>query len=203
MKRTIFCIALIFSLFIFIGCVSKESSLSSEKDEADWPENLIEIRTNISNSNIDFKINSPFDEAIQYTVLYNDKVYKTYTKSEKDWSILYDFSFKDVTKVTIRASDEANHKYEKSVLVVIEPNGFDFSKNDLEIFFASRYEISLKEIATLGDNLVSVDLEGQLISGDLLDLKDCQQLRHLTLSECTKVTGDIETLRTILNLNKL
>lgn len=203
MKRTIFYIALIFSLFIFVGCGSKESNLSSEKNEAVWPENLIEIRTNIANSNIDFKINCSNDEAIQYTVLYNDKVYKTYTKTEKDWSILYDFSFKDVTKVTIRASDEANHEYEKSVLVVIEPNGFDFSNNNLEIYFASRYEISLKEIATLGDNLVSVDLEGQLISGDLLDLKDCQRLRHLSLRECTQVTGDIETLKTILDLNEL
>lgn len=191
MKRMLFFVILLSAILLSVLVLFGDS-----------PEDWIEIRTNLAEGKMDFHINNSKDEALHYTVLYNNKVYKTYTRTDKDWSILYDYSFKDVTKVTIRATNEAGHMYEKSVLVVIEPDGFDYSKNELEIYFASHYEITLKEIAALGENLVSIDLEGQGVSGDMMDLKDCQQLKRLSMKDCTKVTGDMEILKGILDLSE-
>lgn len=203
MKKMILLMALLSSALLLGSCSLNRSSLTTETEKLSWPENLIDIQTNLADSRLDFKINSPDDEAIHYSIFYNNQLYKTYTKSEKKWNILYDYSFKDVTKVTIRATAEPDLSYEKSVLIVIEPEGFDFSKNKLETYYASREAVTLKEIASLRDQLVSVELEGGLISGDLSAFKDCPSLRRLNLMGCTNITGNPELLSELTNLTEV
>lgn len=200
MKKIVLLLALLFSALWLGSCSLKSSRWAPETESLLWSENFIEIQTNLADSQLDFKVNSTGDEAIHYSIFYNNQLYKTYTKTEKRWSILYDYSFKDVTKVTIRATAEPDLSYEKSVLIVIEPEDFDFSKNTLETYYATREKVTLEEIAALRDQLVSVELEGEGSTGDLSAFKDCPSLRRLNLRSCSNLTGNPEVLSELSNL---
>lgn len=192
MKATIIVVMVLIMAMFCMSCTQ-----SSTEDE------MIKIFTDIENSEIDFKIQNVEQRSYHYKIYYNGKIYKEYTKTESEWSILYDYSHKDVTQVTIgvfEAEDDSSALFTKSVLIVIDPAGYDFSQNELDIYYASRYPTQLSDIAKLNDRVVSITLNGPSISGDINDLLVLRNLEVLQVINTENVTGNIEAL---LELNHL
>lgn len=153
---------------------------------------FLDIRTDIANSEIDFFINQDVQKNYYYKIDYNDREYKQYTKSDNEWSILYDYSYRDVTKVSISVYEEQGSSellFSKSILIVIDPSDYDFSNNVYDIYYASRYDITLDKIVESKGQLLSIDLEGDQPSGDLSKLLNCSKLKYISLNNCPNISG--------------
>jgi len=178
--KYIFLISILCCFIFILGC------------QAGANKPFLNIRTDIANSEIDFFINQEVQKSYYYKIDYNDREYKQYTKSDQEWSILYDYSHRDVTKVSISVYEEQGSSellFSKSILIVIDPSEYDFSNNDYDIYYASRYDITLDKIVESKGQLLSIDLQGDQPSGDLSKLLDCGKLKYISLNNCPNISG--------------
>lgn len=178
-------------VLLLIGCNTENPSPIKPMT---WPDDLIQLRTNVSESQLVFKIQTDGNQMIHYTVFYNGLQYRQYTRSDNAWSIEFDYSLKDVRVVTVRAEASGYTPYETSILVATDLTEYDFQNNDLDIYYATRDPFVLKALSPLSVQLVSLDVTGDAIVGEFKDLAPFTRLKYISLVNCTHILGTKEDL---------
>lgn len=184
-------------LSLLVGC----GGGISVKSQSQLPG--LDLSTHCADSTLEFSIDPSTNTPITYTVYYNDRIYKTYQKSESHWTILFDYSFQETTEVKVQGVLPSGEIIKTTALVVIDPADYDFSKNTLPIYVAGSQPLDLASLQIYGDRLVSLDVKGEAIRGDLSDLSHLNGLTMLRLTNCTKVTGSVDVLEKLKGLQQI
>jgi len=210
---------MVMAIALFTGCSAGELEDLPNVVEADVQQDIVQIEQElmpiVSDDFIDmsidlekdmimFHIDKESDPSYHYKIYYNDKEYKEYTKTDIDWGILYDYSLKDVTRVRIEAyvkQGEPEPFYSKTILIAIEPKSGEMDDVDLDIYYASRYDVDMNELIKYKDHLVNVTLSGNGIRGTMADLEGLENLERLHLQGCDNVTGSTNSLSELTLLN--
>jgi len=141
-----------------------------------------------------------------YKVYYNKKLYQSYEKAESSWSILYDYSYEDVTDVTIRRYE--NWQAKKAVdettftIATIEDDTMPRRMSRVT-HFATRYPLDLRDLSKYAETLESLELQGPAIEGRLEDLLPLRKLEALRLDGCTGVRGAVSDLDSLKLLARI
>lgn len=189
-RRMTLVFMIILSLLFAAGC-------SASENETDKPEISVKMKTDLATSKLYFYVDKTNESPYHFKIYYDDKEYKEYTKNDRVWSIEYDYSFEETREVGLkvyRKKGDPEPVFTDEIAVVVTPYEYDFTASDLDLHYATRYPMTTESIANTEGNIVSIDLIGDQIEGDIEAFGALENLKYLTLTECSEIYGDFNTL---------